>query len=192
MSRSKIIVAHPGRQHSFRLASALKKNDVLLYYVTTIYDKDSSVVMKIVKRFLSKDNLKRANGRKNPDLDDRDVKQYCLLGGLIEALLARIDKRHRIYWVVQRIDSDLFGNKVAKLAIKSGADAVIMYDTNATACFRYLRKRAPHILRIQDVSICTRQYMKTIYGKEITESRNKDLFENTTYLWNDDEMARLQ
>ena len=46
----KIIVAHPGRQHSFRLASALKKNDMLLYYVTTIYDKDSSLLMKIVKK----------------------------------------------------------------------------------------------------------------------------------------------
>ena len=33
---NKIIVAHPGRQHSFRLATALKKNNMLLYYVTTI------------------------------------------------------------------------------------------------------------------------------------------------------------
>ena len=58
---NKIIVAHPGRQHSFRLATALKKNNMLLYYVTTIYNKKSSWLMQLVQPFLSKDNLKRAN-----------------------------------------------------------------------------------------------------------------------------------
>ena len=41
----RILVAHPGRQHSFRLASALKKAGVLDKYVTTVY---SMVLQDIV------------------------------------------------------------------------------------------------------------------------------------------------
>ena len=184
MNEMKIIVAHPGRQHSFRLASALKKNDMLLYYVTTIYNKDSSLFMKIIKKFLSKDNLKRANGRKNPDLDDNDVKQYCLFGGLIEAFLARVDKTHYIYRIMQRYDAKRLGIKVAKLAIKENADAVIMYDSNAREGFEYLKKKAPNIVRILDVSIASRPYMKEIYQKEIEASGNTDLQRENQYMWN--------
>lgn len=184
MNELKIIVAHPGRQHSFRLASALKKNDMLLYYVTTIYDKDSSLLMKIVKKFLSNDNLKRANGRKNPDLDDNDVKQYCLFGGLIEAFLTRVDKTHRIYGMMRHYDAKKFGIKVAKLAIKENADAVIMYDSNAKEGFEYLKKKAPNIIRILDVSIAARPYMKEIYQKEIEASGNTDLKRENQFMWN--------
>lgn len=188
----KVIVAHPGRQHSFRLASALKKNDMLLYYVTTIYDKDSSVVMKIVKRFLSNDNLKRANNRKNPDLNDNEVIQYCFFGGLIEAFLSRVDQTHNIYRMMQRYDAKRFGIKVAKLAIKENADAVIMYDSNAKYGFEYLKKKAPGILRILDVSIAARPYMKAIYQKEIETSGNTDLQRENQYMWDDKLMQPLQ
>lgn len=188
----KIIVAHPGRQHSFRLASALKKNDMLLYYVTTIYDKDSSILMKIIKKFLSKDNLKRAKGRKNPDLDDNDVKQYCIFGGLIEAFLSRVDKIHYIYRLMQSYDSKRFGIKVAKLAIKENADAVIMYDANANNGFEYLKKKAPNIIRILDVSIAARPYMKEIYQKEIEASGNTDLRRENQYMWNTKQMQVCQ
>lgn len=123
---NKIIVAHPGRQHSFRLATALKKNNMLLYYVTTIYNKKSSWLMQLVQPFLSKDNLKRANNRKNSFLKDTDVIQYCEFSGMVEALLVRIDKSHRAYRFMQRQDSDRFGIKVAKLAIKENVDAVVI------------------------------------------------------------------
>ena len=91
----KIIIAHPGRQHSFRVASELKKNDLLFKYITTVYDKDSSHIMKIVKKFISGDNLRRANGRKNEDISDEDVIQFCEISGLIEILLARFDKKKK-------------------------------------------------------------------------------------------------
>lgn len=189
---NKIIVAHPGRQHSFRLATALKKNDMLAYYVTTIYNKESSWLMRFVKLFLSKDNLKRANNRKNSFLKDADVIQYCEFMGMIEALLARIDKSHRVYRFMQRHDSDRFGVKVAKLAIKENTDAVIMYDSNATAGFRYLKRKAPNIVRILDVSIAPRPYMKEIYQKEIQHSGNDDLKKENEYLWQPKHLARSQ
>lgn len=175
---NKIIVAHPGRQHSFRLATALKKNNMLLYYVTTIYNKKSSWLMQLVQPFLSKDNLKRANNRKNSFLKDTDVIQYCEFSGMVEALLVRIDKSRRAYRFMQRQDSDRFGIKVAKLAIKENVDAVVMYDSNATAGFRYLKKKAPNIVRILDVSIVPRPYMKKFIKRKfkiqgITISKRK-------------------
>lgn len=190
--KNKIIVAHPGRQHSFRLATALKKNGMLLHYVTTIYNKKSSWLMRFVKLFLSKDNLKRANNRKNSFLKDTDVIQYCEFSGMVEALLARIDKSHRVYRFIQRHDADRFGIKVAKLAIRENADAVIMYDSNATAGFRYLKKKAPNIVRILDVSIAPRPYMKEIYQKEIQNSGNNNLKKENEYLWQLKHLARSQ
>lgn len=189
---TKIIVAHPGRQHSFRLATALKKNGMLSCYVTTIYNKKSSWLMRLVKLFLSKDNLKRANNRKNSFLEDTDVIQYFEFRGMVEALLARIDKSHRVYRFMQRHDSDRFGIKVAKLAIKENADAVVMYDSNATAGFRYLKNKAPHIVRILDVSIAPRPYMKEIYQKEIQNSGNNDLKKENEYLWQPKHLFRNQ
>ena len=38
---------------------------MLYKYITTVYDKESSLMMKVVKKFLNKDNLTRANRRKN-------------------------------------------------------------------------------------------------------------------------------
>lgn len=180
----KIIVAHPGRQHSYRLASALKKNEMLAYYCTTIYDKESSGLMKFVKRFLSKDNLKRANGRRNPDLEDNDVIQYCEFGGMVEAFLARVDKTHKIYTAVQQYNANRFGKKVAKLAIKNKVDAVICYDTNSLACFKYLSKNAPHIIRIQDVSHSARPFEKKLFEEEIERSGNLDFKSEDVMLWN--------
>lgn len=192
MEKYSIIVAHSGRQHSFKLASALKKADMLSYYCTTIYNKDSSLLMKAVKTLLSADNLKRANGRKNPDLADEDVIQFCEFSGLIEIFLARYDKTHRLYRWFQRLNANRFGKKVAKLAIKSNANAVIMYDANAYNCFRILKEKAPHIIRIQDVSSSARPYKKKIYDHEILNSGNLDLKLANEYLWDDKQLQRMQ
>ena len=57
-NRYKIIVAHPERQHSFYLASAMKKAGMLDKYITTIYDRPQSMTNKI-KRFLKGNNQKK-------------------------------------------------------------------------------------------------------------------------------------
>lgn len=188
----KIIVAHPGKQHSFRLASALKKSGDLLYYCTTVYDKNNSIKMKVIKKLLSKDNLKRANNRKNPDLNDSEVIQIGELGGLIETLLIRIDKSHLIYEKIRKINADKFGIKVAKLAIKLQADIVIMYDSNATKGFKYLKKKNPKIIRVLDVSIAARPYLKELYSKEIDKSGNRDLYKENKSWWNENAIYKYQ
>lgn len=43
----KVLLVHPGKQHSFETAKALKEAGVFYKYVTTVYDKDNSLTNKI-------------------------------------------------------------------------------------------------------------------------------------------------
>lgn len=189
--RYQIIVAHPGKQHSFRLASALKKVGSLHKYVTTIYNKESSILMRLLKVFLSKDNSKRANNRRNTDLSDNDVQQFCEYNGLLEAFLYRVDKSHNLYERIRVFDSNLFGKKLAILSKEHKVDAVICYDSNATRCFHLLKKDCPQIKRIMDVSIAARPYMKAIYQTEIEQSGHDDLRKENEYMWNESLMKPM-
>jgi glycosyltransferase involved in cell wall biosynthesis len=163
----KVIVAHPAQQHSYRLATALKNEDMLFKYITTIYDKKNSIFMRILKFFLNKSNLMRANSRKCIQLKDSDVLQFCDIRGLIELLLLRVDKSKQIYRWWSRHTTDLFGKKVARYAIKNKVDAVIMYDTKALKCFEILRKKAPRIRRIIDMSAPNFKYMDLIFRGDL-------------------------
>lgn len=187
---AKVIVAHPGRQHSYRLATALEKKGDLLYYVTTIYNKKKpSFLMKISNIFLRKDDKIRANKRRCEGIDDSRIIQYCEFGGIVDAYLSR--KNVTLYHKHRDKIANKFGKKVAKLAIRENADAVIMYDTNATKCFEILKKKAPNIKRILDVSIADRHYMKYIYEREIKNSKSTDLKHGNEYMWNNKKMEYL-
>lgn len=188
----KILVVHPGKQHSYRLASALKKGGLLYKYITTIYNKEGSIFNKIIKIFLSEDNKKRLESRKNKDLIDNEVLELCKYGGLIETLLYRIDKNKRIYNKIHDYNADRFGLKVAKYAIKNNIDIVIAYDTNALVCFEYLKNNSPSIIKVLDVSIIARPYMKEIYEKECKKTKTNYLYNSNLYLWNKYKMSRLQ
>lgn len=147
----KVIVAHPGQQHSYQAAIALKEGGMLYRYITTVYDSPNSLLMRAVKRFVKRDNLKRAQGRKT-ELLDGCVTQFCELYGLILLLILRLDKTPKrvFYNKFNQFVSDRFGRKVANYAIKHEVDAVICYDTSSEECFRILEKKAPKIIRILD------------------------------------------
>ena len=129
-AKPKIIVAHPGRQHSFRVATALCHYSMLEKYVTTVYDKDSSKLMKVAKLFLHGDELNRAKKRKCPDVEDDKVLQLCEFGGLINLLLIRLDKKQ----TTQRKFSDQlsvrFQKKLAKYIIKNNATIPMSFRKN--------------------------------------------------------------
>lgn len=147
----KVIVAHPGQQHSYQAAIALKEKGMLYRYVTTVYDSPNSLMMRVGKRFMKRDNLKRAQGRKN-ELLDGNVTQFCELYGLMLLLILRLDKtKKRVFYnKFNQFVSRRFGRKVADYAIKHEVDAVICYDTSSAECFRILEKKAPKIIRILD------------------------------------------
>ncbi|MDK0557894.1 glycosyltransferase family 4 protein [Clostridium perfringens] len=164
----KVVIAHPGRHHSFRLASALKKdNNITIKYITTVYNKPNSILMNFIKKFISKTNRERLNNRNNKDLCDDEVIQFYQISGLIEILLSRFDKSKKIYSIWHKITSKKFGIKVAKYAIKNNFDAVICYDTNALECFKYLENNKSNIIRIMDVAATNWIYMKEIYENDM-------------------------
>lgn len=180
---AKIIVAHPGKQHSYRMATAIKKSGCLFRYITTVYNKKKkSFLMSLANKVLRNDNKKRALNRQCKYLEDDDVLQFCEFRGFIETFLARYNRK--LYAKYRQKTADKFGKKVAKYAIKNNVDAVICYDTNSTACFEILKKHAPNIVRILECSAASAPFVKNLYEKELFLSKNNSLkFENLAF-WN--------
>ena len=166
----KVLVAHPGRQHSFRVATALQHYGLLDKYVTTVYDKDSSLLMKITKRFLHGDELKRAEKRKCPDVEDDSVIQFCELGGLFFLLLLRIDKKQRLTRKYCNYLSTRFQKKLARYIIKHQIKYVISYDTNSTVLFDILKEKEPDTIRIIDDAHPCRNYLFKVYNDKLESS----------------------
>lgn len=171
----KIIVAHEGKQHSFQTAKALQNNGMLLAYITTVYDKRGSFT-HILKYLLRGNARKKCSSRRDHDIDDGKVVQYCELRGLLLLLIQRLPGLKRLIPQYYRSLHDDFGIHVAKYAIRNKADAVIMYDTNSNACFKYLKKHAPNIKRILDVTIGNRLFLKQVYQEDM------DKYPNSAYL----------
>lgn len=148
----KVIVAHPGQQHSYKVATALNKQGYLFKYITTVYDKKNSFLMGVVKKIVGKKDATRANNRKNSEIEENKVIQFCELEGLLLLLILRLDKTKSrcLYNSYNRFVANKFGKKVARYAIKNKVDAVICYDSNSMSCFNILKQKAPHILRIMD------------------------------------------
>jgi glycosyltransferase involved in cell wall biosynthesis len=166
----KIIVTHPGKQHSYRVATALKKHNVLFKYITTVYNKDHSILMRITKFFIRRNDKERANLRKCSLLTDNDVIQFCEFRGLLLLLIIRLDKSKKIASWLLRYVSKKFQQKIAHYAIKNNVDAIISYDTNSEILFRILKEKAPSIIRIIDHAHPARNYLYEIYQNYMEKS----------------------
>lgn len=159
----KIIVAHPGKQHSYRLAGALEKAGYLFKYITTVYDSEKSVLMRLVKKLIGKSEKKRASNRSTGVIPATKIKQFCEFEGFIVLAFIRIDKKKYLYNWYSRHVSKLFGKKVAAYAIKNNVSAVICYDASARFCFEILKRKAPQIKRIIDNAAMNRYGLYKIY-----------------------------
>lgn len=184
----KVIVAHPSKQHSLQTATALKKNGMLFKYITSVYDKKRSFT-HIFKGFLSSKNQKKASGRKSNELEDDEVLILCELSGLLMLIIRRIPfLRSKLYQKMFVWRRRKFGAAVAKLAMKNEVDAVIMYDSTAVECFAILKKQAPQIIRILDVSISHRKFMKMNFMRDMEQTHDKHLMLEEAILWNESYM----
>lgn len=170
MKKLKVIVAHPGKQHSFQLATGLNQEGILFRYITTVYDKKNSVLMKTARLFLDGNNKKRSLERYCDHLADEQVVQFCQLRAMITLLLNRLDKSKKAYNAWGMFVADSFGKRVAKYAIRNQVDAVVMYDASATRCFEILEKCAPQIKRILDASAANRPFVKRLYEEDMQKS----------------------
>lgn len=185
----KIIVAHPFRQHSFKLAEALNEKDLLFAYCTTVYDKKNSL-MGILKKFIKGDLLKKANGRKCDGINDNQVVLFCEIRGYLALLINRMCPYVNISRIYQRYLYSCFGKRLAKYALKNQVDAVILFDTTATACFDAIKKKNPNIKCILDMAAISRPYAKKIYEEEQDDSSNEYKI-SQKYLWQDSVMRYM-
>ena len=158
----KILVCHPSQHHSYRLATALKQNNILSAYVTTVYYKPRSFTALIAKTLKGKFRIKAEN-RRCKDLEDYDVIQFCEIQGLLKLLALNVPKLWPIYYTLKYGTADRFAKKVAKFAMQHNVDAVITYDDSSPLLFEILEAKAPHIKRILDVSAANLIYMRHIY-----------------------------
>ena len=184
----KIIVAHPYQQHSYRLACALDDKGYLSDYYTTVYDKKGSLTDKV--KSLAKGRIKDRIAKKNCPQIDSKVKTFCELSGIIYLIIIRFSalKRFKISFGLHLTKK--FGIKVAKQAIKNKADGVVMYDTTADSCFTYLKKHAPDIVRILDMSSNAAEHRLAIYESEAEKDYVEELKIENPVIWNSESNKR--
>ena len=167
----RILLGHPGRQHSYRLATALKKAGLLDKYMTTVYyGKNQKSLTRWVTNLLKGDIRDRASGRVCQALDDEDVVKFGEALGLMTLAAYRIDPSGRLPRLFESLTSWYFQVRVANYAIRNKVDAVIMYDCNARHCFRILARRAPEITRIIDNAHPARNYLYEVYQQHMHAS----------------------
>lgn len=185
----KIIVAHEGKQHSFRTAEALLQKGYLFKYITTIYDKPFSLT-RIVKYLLRGDAKKKCASHRDKALPDDMVLQYCEWKGLLRLFLSKIPALYKHFPHYYDWLHDSFGRRVAEYAIKNNVDAVIMYDTNANECWKILKEKAPSIKRILDVSIANRLFMKENFIKDMEQTNDYNIKKEQAELWDENNCKR--
>lgn len=187
----KVMIFHPGQQHSYRLATALNDAGILACYCTTVYNKPGSLTSKILP--LLKGNLKkRAELRQCDEICDSLVVQFGELLGLITIVLSRM-KIKKFYKKWNQFVNDYCGRKAAKYAIKNNIDCVISYNNNSKTFFELISKKAPRIIRIMDASAANVLYMKDIYehDMQISPKFKKLLHQERGILWEKNYQKRI-
>lgn len=176
----KVILAHVSKQHSFQTAIALKRQGLLYKYITTVYDGPASLTTRL-KSFLKGNALKKAGTRSCPELGETDVLQFYELLGLLRIFIGRF--KFLKFLQFDLLVMNLFSKKVAQYAIKENVDAIIVYDGLTSKYLDLIKKKAPGIKIIMEVTIMARPYMKQIFEKDM-ERWNHDCFkEEERFLW---------
>lgn len=194
----KIIVAHPGKQHSYKTAEALYLNGNLFKYFTTVYDKQDWRLI-FLRFFLPLNAKLKLYKRKSEILPDEKIELRFVFLGFFLLFFYKLPIKKKYISFVYKIIHDAFGRSVAKYAIRNKVDAVIMFDTTANKCFQILKEKAPQIKRILDVSIANRAFMKFNYEEDIKRTGDDRIKVEQSPLWdnvllqrNDEEMALSQ
>lgn len=179
----KVLLVHPGKQHSFETAKALKEAGIFYKYVTTVYDKEKSLTGKL-KRFLRGKNLNKANTRKCPYLNDDEVIQIYEWWGLLVLFLSRFSFLSKLYFHLNVSLANHFADKAVKIAIKNKVDAIIVYDGISRKGLELIKKNAPQIKTIMDVSISMRPFMRANFERDMKKYHHDGFFREESYLWN--------
>lgn len=176
----KVIIAHPGKQHSFQLATALSQANMLDKYVTTVYLKPHSITNFIFK-YARGDLRKKMSTRKCEMLKNKEVKTFNELGVLITLFLNRLPF-HKIseYWNL--IVESSFYKKLMKYVSKRSPNCLIIYNGYANKHLELLKGK--EIVKIMDVSIAQRDYLRGVLQREIDATGIMQIKEDHFSYWN--------
>lgn len=146
---SKVVVVHPGRQHSVRLAAALNEAGLLERYITRFavpgdiraLDVFSAIVPGIRTNIMRR----RVDGIPRAKLTTIDT-----WAEIIQKLLpANLNLRNRFMILTQ----DRFAIKAARMSLAlPDVKCFVGYDTSALEAFRYLKSHSAKQLLVLDVS----------------------------------------
>lgn len=178
----KVIVAHPGKQHSFQMAIAMKKSGCLYKYITSVYNRSKSFT-RILSKCTRGDLKKKIEGRKCSEIDDSDVLQINEFFVIITLFLNKIPGFNKLAEEWNRIVESSFYKKVMKYALKNKVDAVIVYNGYAKKYFELLDGSG--ILKIIDVSIAQRECIRDILEREAQESNLPVIRKEHFSYWNE-------
>lgn len=162
----KVIVAHPQQQHSYRLATALKRSGDLAAYCTTVYHRPGSLTA-LLAHFLPSAWKRKAVSRSCDELNDDEVYQFCEFYGLIVLFCLNIPRFRKFYDRVRRETEDRFARKVARLARDMHADAVVGYDGVSAHLFEEVKRLSPATVCIADMSAANALYLKDVYERDV-------------------------
>ena len=177
----KVIVSHPGKQHSFQLAEALQKKNILYKYITSVYTKSHSFTGLLAK--ISKGDLKKKlSTRYCSSIPTKKVKQFKEFNVIVTLFLNRLPYIQRFTEWWNFITESGFYKKVMKFARKESVDAVIYYNGYANKHLNILAGR--NIVKIMDVSIGHRLSLQRILDKEIKESGIDKIRKEHLSYWN--------
>ncbi len=181
--QKKVIIAHPGRQHSFHLAEALKKQGMLSHYVTTVYDRQGSWT-HLVGKFLKGDDKKRFANRKS-EVFEENVTQYYELLGLMVLFLSRSPKTKRLGNMLDGYVHNHLYRKTISLAQRTQADAIVFYGGLRQAHFDIMKKKIPNTRIIVDVPIMANKFLRETAERDIQITGDERIRVEQPGLWAD-------
>lgn len=163
----RIFVIHPGKQHSFQLATALKKKNVLGKYITSVYNKPRSLTYFLLK-IVSGDIYKKIRSRRCEKIQDTDVKQFNEWKVIFTLFLNHFPSIQKIaeYW--NEYTESSFYKKTMKFVLREHPDAIIIYNGYSNKHLEYIKGKG--IVKIMDMSIAKREYIQKILQQEIDDT----------------------
>lgn len=176
----KIIVSHPGKQHSFQIAIATHKAGILQSYITSVYLKKGSWT-KLLNTIAKGGILKKIRTRRCDAIPDNLVYQYNEFRVIITLIFNKLSLSPKIIEHWNFITESSFYKKVMKKAKRENPDAIVYYNGYAKKHLDILNHT--NIVKIMDVSIAHRLYLKEILEKEIKRTGIKQIKHDHMSYW---------
>ena len=167
MDNIKIIVSHPGKQHSFQTATAMERTGILQYYVTSVYNKRGSIT-SLISKIAKGDLKKKLSTRFCSSISENKVKQINEIFVVITLFLNRFPLLNYFTENWNFFVESLFYKKLMKFVKKESPDAIIIYNGSSNKHLKELDNT--RIVKIMDMSIAKREYIHDILQKEIDET----------------------